>query len=315
MDCYNKYSQYLKKKYGVRVHRISIDAGFTCPNRDGTLSKYGCIYCDAKGSGSGALTFMKIPIEIQVRNGIEFAKKRFKAKKFYIYFQSFTNTYAPLKVLKEVYERALFIPEYKKDIVGLIIGTRPDCVSDPILDLIASYKRLNLDVWIEYGLQSVHYRTLRRINRGHGLWEVFDAITRTRKRGLNITLHTIIGLPGETRSEIMGTAKVVSTQDIQGIKIHPLYIIRDTKMEKMYNLKKYTPLQLEEYIKLVCEYITYIRKDIIIQRITGDASKDELIAPMWILKKTEVLSKIEHYLREHSLYQGKNWPLNFSFNL
>ncbi len=307
-EAYYKYSKYLKEKYGVRVHRISIDAGLTCPNRDGTLSKYGCIYCDQRGSGSGAFTLRNLSIEEQVKNGIEFAKKRFGAKKFFIYFQSFTNTYAPLERLKKLYERALFISEYKKEIVGLIIGTRPDCVPDDVLDLIASYKSKGLEVWIEYGVQSIHYRTLKKINRGHGLWEIFDAIKRTGKRGINIAVHTIIGLPGENRGEIMETAKVLSTCNIQGIKIHPLYIVKDTHMAKMYKMGKYSPLELEEYIELVSEYITYLRNDIIIQRITGDAKREELIAPLWILKKTEVLNKIERYMIEHNLYQGKNWP-------
>ncbi len=305
---YYKYSTYLKEKYGVRVHRISIDAGLTCPNRDGTLSKYGCIYCDQRGSGSGAFIIRHLSIEEQVKKGIEFAKKRFRAEKFFIYFQSFTNTYGPIEKLEKLYERALSIPEYKREIVGLIIGTRPDCVPEKVLDLIASYKDKGLEVWIEYGVQSIHYRTLKMINRGHGVWEIFDAINRTRKRGISIAVHTIIGLPGENRGEIMETAKVLSTCNIQGIKIHPLYITRETNMEKMYNLGKYTPLTLEKYIEFVSEYLTYLRDDIVIQRITGDAKKDELIAPLWILKKTKVLNKIEGYMREHNLYQGKNWP-------
>ena len=312
---YYKYSTYLKDKYGVRVHRISIDAGFTCPNRDGTLSNTGCIYCDYKGSGSGAYLVHRIPIEEQVKKGIEFAKKRFKAKKFFIYFQSFTNTYAPLIILKRVYEKALSLTPYKDDIVGLIIGTRPDCVPDPVLDLISSYQDRGLEVWVEYGLQSIHYKTLKRVNRGHGIWEVFDAITRSRKRGLKVTLHTIIGLPGEEKDEIMETAKVISTQDVQGIKIHPLYIVKDTPLAKMYSMGKYTPLTLSEYIALVSEYITYLRKDIIIQRITGDASREDLIAPPWILEKTKVLSMIEDYLKTHDLYQGKNWPIKSKINI
>ena len=314
-DLFFKYSRYLKERYGERVHRISIDAGFTCPNRDGTLSRSGCIYCDAKGSGSGAYVLRRIPIEKQVQNGIEFAKKRFKAKKFFIYFQSFTNTYAPIKRLKEIYDRALSLSEYRKDIVGFIVGTRPDCVPDPVLELISSYKSLGLEVWVEYGVQSIHFRTLKKINRGHGIWEVFDAINRTRKKGINITLHTIIGLPGETKEEIMETAKVISTQGIQAIKIHPLYIIKGTVIEKIYNAGKYTPLQLDEYISLVTEYLTYIRKDIIIQRITGDAKREELIAPSWILEKTKVLNKIDAYMEEHHLYQGKNWPPKNNINI
>ncbi len=305
---YYKYSTYLKERYGVRVHRISIDAGFTCPNRDGTLSKTGCIYCDQKGSGSGAYILKRISIEEQIKKGIEFAKKRFKAKKFFVYFQSFTNTYAPIGRLKELYDKAISIPEYKEDIVGIIIGTRPDCISEPVLDLIGSYQEKGLEVWVEYGLQSIHYQTLKRINRGHGLWEVFDAINRTRERGIKITLHTIIGLPGEKEDEIMETAKVISTQDIQGIKIHPLYIVKDTAIEKMYYLGKYSPLSLEEYISLVTKYLTYLRKEIIIQRITGDAKREDLIAPLWILDKIKVLKKIEEYMIENKLYQGKNWP-------
>ncbi len=314
-DPFYKYSTYLKEKYGERVHRISIDAGFTCPNRDGILSRSGCIYCDAKGSGTGAYILKKISIEKQVQDGIEFAKKRFKAKKFFIYFQSFTNTYAPIKRLKEIYDSALSLSEYREDIVGLIIGTRPDCVPEPVLELISSYKSWGLEVWVEYGLQSIHFQTLKRINRGHGIWEVFDAINRTRKRGISITLHTIIGLPGETKEEIMETAKVVSTQDIQAIKIHPLYIVKGTLIEKIYNAGKYKPLQLDEYIPLVAEYLTYIRKDIIIQRITGDAKRDELIAPSWILEKTKVLNKINAYMEEHQLYQGKNWPPTSNINI
>ena len=307
MERYYKFSRYLKDKFKQRVHKISVDAGFFCPNKDGKISKEGCIYCDNKGFSFNTRVGVR-DLREQIESGIEAGKKRFKAEKFILYFQAYTNTYAEVNVLKEKYDIIKNYPE----IVGLAIATRPDCVNREILDLINSYTE-NYEVWLEYGLQSIHKKTLDYINRGHYFEEFVDAVKETRKREkIKICAHVIIGLPYEWRKRedknmILETARAISELKLDGVKIHPLHIIKGTKLEEIYKNGGYEPLSLDEYIDLAVSFLESLSPEIIIQRISADCPSDLLVAPDWILNKQGVLRKIESKLERGNSYQGKKF--------
>jgi len=292
------FNSYLRSIYGCRVQKITIDASLTCPNRDGTKGVGGCIYCNKRGSGTGL--GKELTVFEQVIRAKKFLKKRYKAKKFLAYFQSYSNTYGPIDKLKSLYNEAIKV----EDVVGLCIGTRPDCVEDEILDYLKELSS-NYLIWMEYGLQSAHNRTLKLINRGHGVEEFIDAVERTRRRGLNICVHVILGLPGENKEDMLNTAKFLSKMDIQGIKIHLLYIIKNTVLHKWYLDGKYVPLSREEYVDVVSNFISYLPSSVIIQRITGDPHAHELVAPHWALEKQKNIQAIYKFMEEHDLYQGK----------
>ena len=296
---YNDFNTFLKKTFGVRVHKISLDAGLSCPNRDGTLSKYGCIYCNPKGSGTGAWE-KGLSIREQVLRAQAYLKKRFKAKKFLAYFQSFSNTYASKKTLEHMYKEALDV----QDMVGLCIGTRPDCVPDDILDMIHHITKEYM-VWLEYGLQSFHDRTLLKINRGHTVDQFLDAVERTRKRGIQICVHVILGLPGEDKRDMIQTADRISMLDIQGIKIHLLYVIKGTPLADLLKKGAYRCLSQEEYLDILVDFLAHLRPNLIIQRLTGDPHPDELMAPAWCLNKQETLTLLNRRMEEEELWQGK----------
>ena len=250
---YYRFSKYLKEHFGCRVYKVSIDAGFLCPNRDGSRSRDGCIYCDNRGFSFNSRVPPR-PIELQIEEGIAFGRERFEAERFIIYFQAYTNTYAPLKVLRERYN----VVRGFRDIVGISIGTRPDCINEEILDLIESYTK-DYEVWLEYGLQSIHKRTLEFINRGHLYEDFLRAVHQTRKRkGIKICAHIIIGLPGESKEDMLQTARELGRLKLDGVKIHPLHIIRGTRLEELFNEGLYTPLELQEYVSLVTEFLEYL---------------------------------------------------------
>jgi uncharacterized protein len=298
---YNEYSVYLKKMFGCRVQKIPLDAGLTCPNRDGSKGTGGCLYCDARGSGTGA--FARLPsISEQIRRGKIFLGKRYGAGKFIAYFQSFSNTYAPRAVLEKLYREALD----QEEVVGLAVGTRPDCITPEILDLLASFQKTHL-IWVEYGLQSFHSETLRRINRGHTGEEFEQAVLETRHRGLNICAHVILGLPGEGLPEVLGTARRLSVQDIQGLKIHSLYVNQGTGLEAWYRDGRYQPLTRDRYVEWVCRFLEQIPPHWIIQRLTGDPDPGELVAPVWALEKKKNLERIRTRLEETGGYQGSKY--------
>ncbi len=305
MLLYRDFNSYLREKFGCRVQKITVDAGLSCPNRDGSIGTGGCIYCNSKGSGTGA-AMQELSISQQLLNAKSFLARRYKAKKFLAYFQSFTNTYAPLPKLKSLYEEALAVP----DVVGLTIGTRPDCISDPILDYIKEISSKAL-IWMEYGLQSAQDQTLKLINRNHSIKDFENAVKKTRLRNLPICVHVILGLPGESRKDMMSTARFLSSLDIQAIKIHLLYVVKGTVLDQWYKSGKYRCLKREEYISLVGEFLTYLPSHMIIQRLTGDPHRDELVAPDWALEKHKNLEAIHNYMKEHSLYQGKAYPSSF----
>lgn len=298
---FRDYNSYLREVFGCRVQKITVDAGLTCPNRDGTKGTGGCIYCNAKGSGTGAAR-RGLSLKEQIQMGKAGLARRYKVRKFLAYFQSFSNTYAPLPKLKAIYEEALEDP----DIVGLTIGTRPDCLSEEVLDLLRD-KSLHRPIWLELGLQSAHDSTLSRIGRGHDLADFVDAVKRARSRDIPVCAHVILGLPGEGRREMLETAEFLSCADIQAVKIHLLYVIRGTELARWYERGEYRCLSREEYVSVACRFLCLLPPDMIIQRITGDPHPEEILAPLWALEKQENLKGIQDYLKAHDLYQGKHY--------
>ncbi len=296
---YTDFNTYLRNQFGCRVQKITLDAGFTCPNRDGMISTGGCIYCNPNGSGTGAHG-KGISITDQIVKGKQALKRRYKAKLFMAYFQSFSNTYAPVEKLKKIYDEALSVDE----VAALSIGTRPDCVNEPILSLLESYTK-NYLVWIEYGIQSVHNSTLSVINRGHDFRCFHKAVEATAERGIKICAHIILGLPGEDRKHMLETAKTLADMKIDGIKIHLLYVIKGTKLEEMYRKGRYRCLEQLEYADLVCDFLEHLPREVIIQRLTGDPHPEELVAPSWALKKRENLELIKNTLEKRNSWQGK----------
>lgn len=295
---YNEYSRYLKEKFGCKVYKITIDAGFNCPNRDGTISLGGCIFCDENGSFSQAHS-NSLSIEEQLKVGIERIKKRFKAKKFISYFQAYTNTYASVEKLKYLYDKAIS----NEEIVGLSIGTRPDCVDKEKIDLISSYTDKNY-VWIEYGLQSIHDKTLKLINRGHTSQDFINAINLTQNRGINICAHVIIGLPGETRENILHTAKILADLGVNGVKIHLLCVLKNTRIETMFNQGEFVPLSMQDYIETVCDFLEILPPQITIHRLAGNGLKEILVAPKWLPEKFKLLNAIDNEFKKRNSYQG-----------
>ena len=295
---YNQYSRHLREIFNCKVYKVTIDAGFSCPNRDGTISDRGCIFCDTGGSFSQAHSKF-LPIEKQLEESIIKLKTRFKAEKFISYFQAYTNTYAPVKKLKQLYDKALSHPE----VVGISIGTRPDCVDEEKLDLISSYQKDYL-VWIEYGLQSVHNRTLDLINRGHSFEDFAKAVELTQERGIKTCAHVIIGLPGETRENMLQTAKTLADLGIDGVKIHLLCVLKDTELEKLYHKGEINILSAEEYVKTVCDFLEFLPPSTTIHRIAGNGLKKLLVAPKWLGEKFKVLNMIDQELEKRNSYQG-----------
>ncbi len=297
---YNDLNTYFRSLFGCRVQEISIDAGLSCPNRDGTVSTGGCIYCNARGSGTGAFA-AGLSVTDQLLQGKRSLFRRYKAGKFIAYFQSFSNTYAPPDTLKHLYDEALAVD----DIVGLAVGTRPDCIDEPVLDLLQDYTSEYL-IWVEYGLQSARDSTLACINRGHDVHCFKNAVAATQNRGIKICAHVILGLPHESRSDMLHTAKTITELGIDGIKLHLLYVVKGTHLETLFRRGEYKCLEQQEYVDLVCDFLERIPSDMIIQRLTGDPHPIELAAPHWALKKSETLAKIRNTLEKRDSWQGKS---------
>lgn len=290
---------FFRRHFGCRVQKIPLDAGLTCPTRNGTKGKGGCIYCNPYGSGTGAYA-KGFSISEQIRQWQGFLKKRFKAQKFVAYFQSYCNTYAPVSRLKALYDEALS----HDDIIGLSIGTRPDCVNEEILSLIESYTS-KYQVWIEYGLQSIHNRTLKFIHRGHSYEDFLKAIEMTIGRNIFICIHIILGLPGERKEDMLATVDALSQLPINGIKFHHLYVVKGTSMERLYLSGGYRPLEQQEFVDILVCCLERLRGDIVVQRLMGDPRPEELVAPKWSLRKREVLNLIQCTLEERDTYQGR----------
>ncbi|WP_047268047.1 TIGR01212 family radical SAM protein [Marinitoga sp. 1197] len=294
---YNKLSDYLKKRYGERVQRLPINAGFTCPNKTGLRGTGGCIYCEETGSGFASLS-PKTPISEQIRYMIE--RYKGKANKYMAYFQSNTNTYAPVHVLKKIYDSALVDDR----IVILDISTRPDTVEDEKLELIASYKE-KLDVYLEFGLQSVNYKTLKILNRGHTLAEFIDAVNRAKKRNIEIIVHMIIDMPWDDKEDIIEGAKILSALKIDGVKLHSLYITKNTILGKMYEKGEVIPLSLEEFIERNILFLEYLDPDIVIHRLAADPPKTGVLHGNWGMSKIKIINILEKEMKKRNTYQGR----------
>ncbi len=295
---YNDFNGYLRKEFGCRVQKITIDAGFSCPNRDGTLSGAGCIFCDGRGSGSGAAT-IGLSISDQIEQGKVRLGSRYKAEKFIAYFQAFSNTYAECDTLKKRYDEALTDPA----IVGLAIGTRPDCIDEEKLDLIEKYTKTHM-VWVEYGLQSMDNRTLKRINRGHTFEDYVRAVRMTQGRDILICAHVILGLPGESKDDIIETATALADLAIEGIKIHSLYVVKGTPLADLYQAGGLTTIDQLTYVDWVVAFLERLASDVVVQRLTGDPNRSSLLAPGWALDKQQTLALIHKTFEDRNTRQG-----------
>jgi hypothetical protein len=306
---FHSLNTFLTAQCGERVQKITIDAGLTCPNRDGRVGQGGCLYCNHRGSGTGAHAH-GYSLTRQLEEGIVRVGKRYRVRKFMAYFQSFSNTYGSLEELRRLYEEVLAHPQ----VVGLSIGTRPDCLSPEIIKLLSSYSRTHL-IWLELGLQSAHDRTLQLINRGHNAACFARAVNLTAKKGLHVLAHIILGLPQESKADMLATAKFISTLPLDGVKIHLLYIIKDTPLAQIYDDGLYTPLSEEDYVSLVVDFVELLPPHMVIHRLTGDPHPDELIAPQWCLEKTKVLTQIKKTFLRRQTFQGRLWDPNHHFNV
>jgi len=304
MQRYNTFSDELKRAFGCRVQRLSVDAGFTCPNRDGSVGVDGCIFCGGKGSGSFGILHGAGVAE-QLEHAKEVMVRKYKAALFIAYFQSYSNTYAPVEHLKRLYDEALAVP----DVVGLIVGTRPDCLPGPALDLLAGYAE-SCYFWLELGLQSPLDRTLAAIGRGHDLASFTNAVANCRARGIRVCAHIILGLPGESREEMLSGAEFLNQVGVAGVKIHLLHVMRGTRLATEYLDKKIRVLDRDEYVGLVCDFLERLDPGIVVQRLTGDGNRADLIAPLWSLQKFEVLNCIDGELERRGTRQGGKAVLN-----
>lgn len=295
---YYDLKSFWQNRFGCRVYKLQIDAGFTCPNRDGTLSTGGCIYCDGRGSRlrqAGPLP----SVAEQIRMGKAHYRQHRAAAKFVAYFQTFTNTYGPCEKLKALYDEALA----EEDVIGLSVGTRPDCISDEVLQLLAGYAA-ERHVWLEFGLQSAREETLRFLNRGHGLTAFTDAVRRAAGGGINICVHIIVGLPGETHADMLKTAELLASLPVQGIKIHALLALEGTALGKLYEEGKIAMMDRDEYVATVCDILEVLPPEMVIQRLTADGYRDIFLGPAWAAKKMEVLNAIDAELMRRGAWQG-----------
>ena len=296
---YYDLKSYWLNLFGYPVHKLIIDAGFTCPNRDGHIARGGCAYCDSRGSArrqKGPLP----PVGEQLRQQRDFYSRSSQAKKFIAYFQTFTNTYAPVEKLRELYDEALHV----EDIIGLAIGTRPDCVPDETVSLIRGYAE-SRHVWLELGLQSIHDQTLRAINRGHDAATFRDAVSRAAGSPLLICVHIIVGLPGETKEMILETAKAIAALPLQGIKIHSLLALKGTPLGARYERGELELMSKEQYVDTVCDVLEVLPPEMVIQRLTADGYRDIFLGPPWAANKLAVINAINSEMDRRDSWQGK----------
>lgn len=282
----NTFGQAMLARYGERVHKIAIDAGFTCPNRDGSIGLGGCTFCNnVSFSPHGRKPDL---IAEQIESGRRVIRKRTGAKKYIAYFQAYTNTYADVRELTRLYDEALKEP----DVIGLDIGTRPDCVPDEVLDLLVEYQHQGYEVWLELGLQSAHDATLKRVNRGHGFAEYEQLTLKARSRGIKVCTHLILGLPGESTEHHIASHEKVLALGVDGLKFHPLHVVKGTQLANEWRRGEYQPLTMQQYVSDVVELIKRTPDNVIFHRLTGTASENVLLAPQWCSKKWQVLNSI-----------------------
>lgn len=296
---YNDYGTWIRNKFPYRVQKISIDAGFSCPNRDGSISKGGCIFCDNRTFNPTYCNPHK-SIKEQIAEGKDFFARKYPNMKYIAYFQAYTNTYAPIDKLKSMYEEALEC----EDVIGIAIGTRPDCVNNDILDYLADLNRQTF-VTVEYGIESVNDNTLKLINRGHDFACSKRAIEETATRGITTGGHIILGLPGEDEKESIRQAPIVSSLPLDILKIHQLQIIKNTKLADMYAERPFHLYSTDEYISLITNYIQLLRKNLVLERFVSQSPKSLLIAPDWGIKNYEFTNKLINHLKVTGTFQGK----------
>ncbi len=292
MLAYNDFGTWIRQRFPFRVQKIAVDAGFTCPNRDGRLSTGGCVYCDNRTFNPSYCNPLKSVTE-QLEEGKRFFQRKYPDMKYLAYFQAFTNTYAPVSKLRKLYEEALRVP----DVVGLVIGTRPDCVSDELLDYLEGLNRRTF-LLMEYGVETANDATLRLINRGHDFACARQAVERTHQRGILTGAHVILGLPGEDAAESLRQAPIISSLPIDILKIHQLQIVKDTRLAALYEEKPFHVYTVEEYLDLIARYISLLRKDLILERFVSQCPPEKLIAPRWGLKNHEFTDLLRNKLRQ-----------------
>ena len=295
------YSTYLKHRFGGRTHKISVDAGFGCPNRANGRDVDGCIFCDSSGSAAVGIA-RHVGIAEQLELAKELMQRKYRAKWFLAYFQPYSNTFAPTEQLRHSYNQALAVSK----VVGLAVGTRPDCVADPVLDLLAEYHQ-HTYFWLELGLQSCHDRTLNYLRRGHDYTCFLDAYRRAKERGLRVCVHLILGLPGESREDILETAAEMARLEVDGIKLHLLHVLRGTPLGDSYLAGEVATLEMEDYVKMVVDVLERLPPDTLIQRLTGDGPRELLLAPVWSLNKWEVLNAIDAEFERRGTQQGSRY--------
>lgn len=298
---YHTWDYHLKHRFGEKVFKVALDGGFDCPNRDGTVAHGGCTFCTVSGSGDFAQSRID-PLPIQMQKGIQMMHQKWPNVKSYIaYFQNFTNTHAPVEVLRHRYEQVV----NERGVVGIMIATRPDCLPPETIEYLAELNE-RYYMWVELGLQSIHEETSRIINRAHDYACYLEAVKNLRRHNIPVCTHLINGLPGESYEMMMESVKrVCLDSDIQGLKIHLLHLMKNTKMVRDYYEGRLQFLEQDQYVKLVCDQLEVIAPEIVIHRITGDAPRETLIGPMWSMKKWEVLNAIDHELDQRNTFQGK----------
>ena len=310
---YNTFNNELKRHFKQKVVKLSLDGGFTCPTRDNTKGSGGCIFCSQRGSGEFAGLFEnieahaddkleKINLDAQIKNQISLLSKKWNDVKYIAYFQNYTNTYEKPSYLNTLYQKALSV----KDVVGLDIATRPDCLGDDVLEVLDYYNKKTYLI-VELGLQSMHEKSEKFIRRGYDITVFEEAVEKLRKLNIQTVVHTIVGLPTEDKEDMLQTYRYLNNVDIQGVKIHQLNILKNTDLEKYYEKNKFSLMGADEYIEFVCDIIQILRDDIVIHRLTGDGAKDELIEPKWILNKRYVLNGIDKVMKQRNAHQGDRY--------
>ncbi len=297
---YHSLNYYLRHKFGEKVFKISLDAGFTCPNRDGSISSEGCIFCSPRGSGD--FTIKCDDINVQFDKAKSMMMKKWKKGKYIAYFQAYTNTYAPVDVLRDKYYSIL----QKENVVGLAIATRPDCLPADVIELLDEINKKTY-LWVELGLQTVNEDTGKLINRGYTVETYIDAVKKLKSKNIEIVTHCILGLPGETKADMINTIDFVANTGTQGIKLHLLHLMKDTPMVKLYEGGRLSLLGKDEYVNLIVDCVERLPASMVIHRITGDGPRDTLIGPKWSLNKWEVLNAIDNKFIERDTWQGKKF--------
>lgn len=299
---YNSFNHVLKETFHCKVRKINLRLDFTCPNRDGTVAVGGCTYCN-NASHTPQAYRPGMSVREQLEQGIEAMRQRHRAEKFIAYFQSYSNTYGTLDKLERLYREALEVP----GVAGLSIATRPDCVADDVLDLIADISRSTY-VWLELGLESMHDKTLQWVNRGHGLREFIDAVERSKARDLRLCVHLILGFPCEGREEMLQAPRLLNRLGIDGVKLHNLHVIKNTVLEKIYRAGAFTLLSREAYVSLLVDFLELLAPEIVIHRLTGETYRELTVAPEWSLNKIATLNAIQKELEERNGWQGRVCP-------